>query len=112
MNDIQAGALSILLAGLGIRIDDVINQLAHCLLKTPVTLNTTLYMSTVEPKLQNYTRLFIIWAMVSISEPCGLSEWHLAELAWSAGLHHARLALDCANLETRILRALEDLMAM
>ena len=59
-----------------------------------------------------YTYLGIIRAVESLGEVCGLREGHVAETANEASGDDALLATKNADLETRVLRSLEDLVTV
>ena len=84
-------------------------------LRDPRTNTCSMAAETGSPKRAGghaNTYLGIIWAVESLGEVCGLRKGHAADAANEASSDDALLAAKNADLETRVLRSFEDLMAV
>ena len=56
--------------------------------------------------------LRVIGAVIPIRQPCWLSVWNLAQLSGNAAVYDALFTLDDTNLQTLVLRSLENFVSV
>jgi hypothetical protein len=118
---VLAGSFPVELALLRVGVHDLIKELPDNLLECLMILtdhNVRLRQRALKQEInkkekkQVLTHLGVIRAMKTLGEVSRLGIWHVAESADEASRDNALLATKDADLETRVLRSLEDLVSV